>query len=400
MATIVEADTPLQVVPIDSLAALQSHRAAYDAFIQTLPDSCRIFHSLDWIESMFPLYCPEPGQFLFLLAFKGEQLVGVAPFYFQGSRRLRGLIGKLTSWGAIRASLMVEADLLIPDAANTEECTAAFLDCLFRSGAVKVDCLDLRYLRPETATYDALRRALPGATVTRESMDSYQVDLTKPYAEFLGTRSKSMVQQLARRDRALARDFGYTFEGKDEVNETEWQEIIALHIARQSELIAGGRDRSSLFGDTLSRTCYRSVLEKLAARNLTCFYLLKARGITIAFSIVLRAGPVLIWHLTAFDSAYAKYSPGKLVVLKIIEAEINAGRHSRMDMMPGVTRVKTDFCDIKHPRMRLFAGNTTSLKSMVRYALCWTLVRAKESLETATWKEWPKALAARLRKRA
>jgi hypothetical protein len=347
---------------------------------------------------MMPLYCPKPGQFLFLLAIRDGTMVGLAPLCFEESRRLKHVIRRLTSWGALQDSLMVEANLLTVGADCDEECMQAFRDFLFRSSPERVDCLDLRYFRTEAPEIDTFRGLFPRMRVEPESMDSFQIELRGSFEEFLDSRSKSLIKQLGKLERALARDIGFTFEIRDALTEAEYSAIAELHSRRQRELVDTGRPRFSVFGHDTAAKCYRQLLGKLTQEQRACFYLLKANDSIIAFLIAFRAGSVMVGHLTAFDSDYAKYSPGKLLHLKVIEAEMKAGLHSRIDLMPGRTKVKTDFCGIVHPRVRIIIVNPYRLDSLLRYAVWQALVSVAGWKYTLT--DWLRSLPGRESKAA
>jgi CelD/BcsL family acetyltransferase involved in cellulose biosynthesis len=396
--SIVDMGRSLEVIAITSLEALAVYGKDYDRFIESVPAGQGVFYSRAWLEAMMPLYCPKPGQLLFLLAIRDGTVVGLAPLCFEESRRLKHVIRRLTCWGALQDSLMVEANFLTISPDNDEECLRAFRDFLFQSSPVRVDCLDLRYFRTESPALAKLRQIFPRIRFKTESMESYQVDLGGSFEAFLGSRSKSLIKQLGKLERALARDIGFTFESRESLTEAEFSEIAELHSRRQQELVDTGRSRFSVFGHSSAATCYRVLLGKLTDGKRACFFLLKANESIIAFLIAFRAGTVMIGHLTAFDSEFAKYSPGKLLHLKMIESEIRAGRHSTIDLMPGRTKVKTDFCSIIHPRVRALIVNPYRLDSLLRYAAWQALVTVGD------WKyslmAWLRSLPERARKEA
>lgn len=389
---------PLEVVAITSLEALAPFGMAYDRFIEAVPAGQGVFYTRAWLEAMMPLYCPKPGQFLFLLAIRNGSLIGLAPLCFEESRRLKHLVRRLTCWGALQDSLMVEANFLTVSPEDDEECLRAFSDYLFKASPSRIDCLDLRYFRSESPSLAILRRLFPRTRVEAESMESYQIDLRGSFDAFLSSRSKSLIKQLGKLERALARDIGFTFECRDTLTEAEYAAIAELHSRRQKELVDTGRSRFSVFGHDSAATCYRQLLDKLTAEKRACFYLLKANESIIAFLIAFRVGPVMIGHLTAFDSDFAKYSPGKLLHLKMIEAEIKAGQHSTIDLMPGRTKVKTDFCSIVHPRVRVIIVNPYRFDSLLRSAMWQALT------SVAGWRysvlAWLRSLPERVRREA
>lgn len=387
-----------EVVAISCLEALAAYGSAYDHFVESLPAGQGIFYSRAWLEAMLPQYCPKPGQLLFLLAIRDGNLIGLAPLCFEESRRLKHVIRRLTCWGALQDSLMVEANVLTVRPEHDEECIQSFSDYLFRSSPIRIDCLDLRYFRTEAPGLASMRRLFPKMRVEPESMDSYQIDLRGSFAEFVGSRSKSLIKQLGKLERALARDIGFTFESRESLTETEYSAIAELHSRRQKELVDTGRSRFSVFGHDTAATCYRNLLDKLTAEKRACFFLLKANDSIIAFLIAFRVGTVMIGHLTAFDSDFAKYSPGKLLHLKMIEAEIKTGQHLTIDLMPGRTKVKTDFCSIVHPRVRIIIVNPYRIDSLARYAMWQALALV------ASWKyslmAWLRSVPQRARKEA
>lgn len=345
----------LRVQVIRSIAELQRHQPAYDAFVDRLPQTARLFYSLPWLETCSAVYLtPQRGMY-FLLAWQGDHLVGVAPLQLEQKSLLRGRVRRVFCWGNVHGSFMLEGAFLVPEPAHVEPCIAAFAAHLLdrRSGAV--DYFEFNYLHAPSPLFDAVQRHFPAQFDKEEHMPSYQMALPASFDAYAKTISGSTLSKVRNRWRALQKAGQVEFLPRSRLSEAELEEVMQLHAGRQEVLRERGRARQSVFRETTPRATYLKLLEQSAVDGSARHYLLKVDGHLVSFALGFHRGDTMIYHLVAFDPAWSRFEPGRVLLFLLIQAEIDGGQTRIIDALPGITKVKQDFSNAMR-RYRSMAG--------------------------------------------
>lgn len=344
------------------------HAAAYEALLARVPDGRGLFYQIDWLRTLAPTYLLPGRRMHFLLAWRDDRLVGVAPMVIDQRPWSRGHVRRLSFWGGVPGSMRLEGDFLVPDPADVGPCMRAFVAQLLSAGS-PVDYVDLHYFREVSPAQAAFEAASGLRAVQTEDMVSHWARLAPTFEDYCATLKKSTLGKVMNRVRATERDLGAELVCVSRLSEGELAQIEALHVQRQRELQGRGRERHSLFENPAERQRYHALLEQAAADGTARHYLLKSRDDrVIAFALCFHYGRTLFFHLTAFDSAHAKYEPGRVLMLLKIQAEIARGDTDHIDMLPGTTKIKEDFGNHVFTHRRYGAVNTASTVSRLKCA--------------------------------
>jgi len=332
----------LIVTAVRSIDQLRDLADGYQALLDRLPDGRGVFYSIGWLQAFAPMYLAEGRRFHFLLIWRGAALVGVAPTVVSQRPWIRGHASVLEFWGAVDGSLRLEGDLLFPCESDAEVGAQAVARWL-ASSASAVDVMDLQYFREVSTSRAAFVAAARPDAVRLEPMRTHRAHMAASYPEHLARLKKSMLSIVQNRQRAIERDLGAELVCRERLSDDELAQVEQLHIKRQQQLMAGGRERHSLFENAEERQCYRQVLEAAATDGTGRHYLLKAGGQIIAFGLCFHKQRTLFCHVTAFDPELGRYKLGRVLELMKTRAEIERGDTDVMDMLPGTTQVKEDF---------------------------------------------------------
>jgi CelD/BcsL family acetyltransferase involved in cellulose biosynthesis len=332
----------LVVTVVHTIDQLREVADAYQALLDRLPDGRGVFYAIEWLEAFAPLFLTEGRRLHFLLIWRGAELVGVAPMVVSRRPWSRGHARVLEFWGGIDGSLRLEGDLLFPRASDAEAGAQAVVRWL-TSAASNVDVMNLQYFREVSTSRAAFVAAARPDAIRLEPMRTHRAQMAASYPEHLARLKKSMLSIVQNRQRAIERDLGAELVCRERLSDDELAQVEQLHIKRQQQLMAGGRERHSLFENDMERQCYRQVLEAAATDGTGRHYLLKAGTQIIAFGLCFHKQRTLFCHVTAFDPDLGRYKLGRVLELMKTRAEIERGDTDVMDMLPGTTQVKEDF---------------------------------------------------------
>jgi CelD/BcsL family acetyltransferase involved in cellulose biosynthesis len=228
-----------------------------------------------------------------------------------------------------------------------------YFDNLFESQRCVMPLDQSRHM-PGQATADACHRMrLP------ESVDQL-------YSEKL---SKNVVKRLRRCRRQLQQAFpDVRYQCLETLSESEYQQIAHLHSQRQEyKRQVKGPCYYSPFDSADEKQMIRDMLGWAADEHILRCYLLKVDDKVIAFSISLRFGNLMQSMIGAFDQAYKKYSPQKLLDLYCFEEEINRAEIKQVDVLSGANTLKNELYPDKVGRYILYNYNPFRLTARFRW---------------------------------
>ena len=363
---------------ICSEAALAPFDRDYRTLLARVPHGRGLFYQRPWLQAMAPVYLAGRRTMLFLLAFRGDTLIGVAPWCIERKPLTRFGLRRLTFWGADGGSLMLEGNVLVPDPADINHCMHAWRTHLFQEHRWQFDVIDFGYCREDTLGWQALKDSSPRAAVSSEILKTHLVDLPARFSDYCATRSRSGLSQLRRQERVLAQAHAVEWCVRTRLSADEFEQVGALHAQRQRELATRRSvDRHAFFEDPQGRDAMSRVLRVAGEAGEARHYLLKVDGRVAAFNLNFVFAGTQFFHSTAIDSTYAMASPGKLVLLRQIEHECTLGEVSTIDMMAGTTPLKASFCTRTLAFGHLTEVNPMSTISMLKYGAYRQLLKLK-----------------------
>ena len=328
---------------IGSLKELEALGERYERFVERLPD-VGLFYRLEWLRRVWPLYQAHGGTMACLVAERKREPVALAPFEIERKGWLRGRTRILRCMGQISGPLRQwEPQILVADPDDVEPSLAAMRG-LLRRQAWRWDLMELELMPKDAPTMQALAEALPEGQLIEDPARSALVDLTGGFeAYFMGRLNYKARNEVKRRRKHMeAEAQPIRFEESTEVTPGKWEELGALHIARQAALRARGDQRISHFEDPLRRRALSALLEWGRRDGCARHYWLYLQDRLAAYFLCFHRGRTLFPYLTAMDSAFAQYGPAKQLFYWMAQREAEVYGTQFVNMGLGMNSFKSE----------------------------------------------------------
>ena len=356
----------MRVHTIVSFNELRALGPRWDAMVLASGDA-GLFYQLGWLERAWPYYQARlGGQLSFLVAEHEGELLGAAPLvlitrgWAKARQRVLGFIGgtwdELDNW-------MPGFLLAAPDAAGRTRVMTAFAEAIERSSW---DLLDLRFIRSECPSHEVLRSRFSTLRATRDRLTTPRARLDAGWADYWAGRDKRLLRMLDRGHKRAAQDgVALVYEVTAGVPVERRAETEAIHRARQAQIRATGRPRSSPFEDRGARQLFWALIDWAASRGHIRAHWLRLGDRTAAYIITLHHAGTTFAYFDAIDQAAERYHPGSVILAKMIECE--ATRHGAVviDMMIGANLTKTLLATEELVNTHLEVVNPRQLRSRV-----------------------------------
>jgi hypothetical protein len=340
---------------LDALAALGPR---YDAMVLSAGDA-GLFYQLGWLERVWPYYHARLGGSLrFIVAEQDDALVGLAPLVLRredlahACRRVLGFLGgtwdELDNW---MPAFLIAGQSLAEGAAVMSAVTEAIT-------AQPWDLLELRFVRDSCACHDVLSARFETLDSAVDRMTTPRARLDGGWAPYWAGRSKRLVRMLDRgRTRAAQDGRDLAHDVTTNIPEERRADIEEIHRARQQQVRASGRARSSPFEHPEAQRMFWSLMDWAAARGQLRVHWLRLDGGIAAYVIALHHAGTTFAYLNAIDPAAERYHPGSLVLAGLIEHEATVHGARVIDMMIGANLTKTLFATEELANRRLSVVN-------------------------------------------
>jgi CelD/BcsL family acetyltransferase involved in cellulose biosynthesis len=199
------------------------------------------------------------------------------------------------------------------DPLHVDEVVAAFFAAIENSGLPNV--LSLPSLDAECPSYPAMTKAFAARGIAPLMLS----ETVRPYVtrEFGVKRSGSTRKKL-RQDWNRLSALG-TVDVLNDRTVAGARQAFEAFLALEKASWKGARG-TALLSDPADAAFVRRLLQDLAARQDASVALLRVNGEAIAAQVLMYCGGTAYTWKTAFDAAYAKYSPGALLIDKVTEA--------------------------------------------------------------------------------
>ena len=338
----------LEIEEIRSLARLVGQEDRWSAVLSTSRED-RLFLKLPWLKAWWDVFGEDRGMMV-LKVVEGGQTVGFAPMMI-ASR------GRVVRWRKVQFIGSGPSDrcgIIARD--GREDVHRAVWDHILSKE--DWDVIELRDMVTGGPTDGCVRSMFPEAELFYQP--SPYIPLEKDYATYLSKLSKNMSYNLGRYWRKL-QDHGATlhvWRSKDEV-ERGVKVLKELSDARWD------------FTNVLKTPGMMPFVEK-AARELAkdgsvVFHSLQIKEQPIAITMGFEDDGRYMYYLSGFDPDHSKYSPGSVLLSKIIE-ECHARGKREVDLLRGAEAYKYRFNAVNREQAHLRTVNRGLLRS-AGYAL-------------------------------
>jgi CelD/BcsL family acetyltransferase involved in cellulose biosynthesis len=299
----------LDVEWVDDVRRWHDYRAAWDDVVACGARST-IFSTWDFLESSWLGFAQPGGNRLAIFVFREEgKVIGFMPLRLSVRRRLGLPLRRLAPLAAWNADYH---EPLVAPARRERECADALLSCLERHrdewDSISLEGTDEEHCSLQAVRAWAARRPAIRLLEKRLSPSPY-IDLDRGDAlERLGPGARKSVRRCRRQLEA---------EGpvSIEVCQEPGQMDAALDAYLDLEHRSWKRESAQGVGkDETNRAFFRQLLPRLAAGGRALLMFLKLGERRIAGNIDLLLGTTAYSSQTAFDQAYARFSPGNVLL--------------------------------------------------------------------------------------
>lgn len=319
---------------IEDLAVLERYRDRWDRLAVELSSP---FCAPAWALSWWRHAGPASARLRVIVALDGDELVGIAPFYFdRWGLRLRrySFLGAEESW---RVEPLARPDVL-------DEVAAVFATKL-EEARPRPDVLRFHNVPTESPWPELLVRLWPGdGRRPRIYHDAPLPSPTatlepKPLDAWLGSKSRGFRQQVRRRRRQLEERGGVsTVSTTADDLERDLDSFFSLHFGRWEKRGGSWAGRHGI--EQAMRTAARELFDESRLR-IAC---VRVDGDTIAAAVIISAGDEATYWLGGFDDKWAAQSPGILALVTAVEDALER-KEVRFDLGPGEQDYKYRFAD-------------------------------------------------------
>jgi CelD/BcsL family acetyltransferase involved in cellulose biosynthesis len=244
------------------------------------------------------------------------RLSGVLPLY-----RRAGVLRSLSNWHTPSFGLLADST-----AAHRELAHSLFAR---RHRRVSIGFLDAE--RPDMANVREAAEAAHRCVLVRALERSSYVRIDQDWAAYEHALSRNLRGDLGRRLRRLSEEGRVSFESS---NGSERLDELLDEGFRLEALGWKGAANTAIVSRPHTHRFYREVAAWAAERGWLRLIFLRLNGRALAFDYCLVAEGVHYYLKGGFDPAYARFSPGRLIVHSSLERAFSDGL-SRFEFLPG-----------------------------------------------------------------
>jgi CelD/BcsL family acetyltransferase involved in cellulose biosynthesis len=311
---------PLTLTVVANLKDVLRFEPEWSALWQQATDTTP-FQSPAWLIACLRLFQPEPINFIFFR--RGERVVAVLPLIVKGEG----------------PSSHSEAEAAQPRLRLLGEGVSDYLDMLCleeeRSsvGELFQPWLADQLLHRESAEFRQLRgnAVLRSMPIPPSLHEEVQPGVPCPVVRLRepGTGADLPLPESTRRKieaslRAIQKIGRLSVEIADRLSlDPAISVLFSLHTKRWLR-----RGLPGVFETPEKQTFYREAFRALLRASALDLFTLFLRDVPIASLAAFRKHPVLYYYIGAFDPDYAKFSPGNLIILQVMEFARMAGCHT------------------------------------------------------------------------
>jgi CelD/BcsL family acetyltransferase involved in cellulose biosynthesis len=306
-------------------------REAWDRLIAQCPDST-VFQSYAWIASWSRVFA-DPSSIRVFAAYEAHELVGLAPLFLSQRSGLTLARQRLCFLGEAHSDY-----LTFPSVGSSPRIIHYLLDEIDRLTPANVG-IDLGEI-PETST-------LAVCLTERSSRGAASIFAgSRVVCPLLDIRDNDVGVERALRKESVRRQEGklrslgdLTMEHITEPDAVEpcLEAFFEQHVRRWSST-----RYPSLFQRPRNREFYRLFVRELGASGHVIFSVLRLDGRPIAQHLGMISGQDLLWYKPSFDLAFARYSPGQ-VLLKFLITYARERGYRALDFTRGDEAFKFRF---------------------------------------------------------
>ncbi len=321
-----------------NLRDLPLGRAAWNQVLRQ-SETRSVFLTWQWLSTWWECFGAD-AELYTVAVLRDQRLIGIAPLlrrHEDGERIIEFLGSGLSDY----------SDVLASEEDKPEVLATVFGALLRRSD--RWDRVRLSNI-PETSTTPRLveRVAFPegfDVDVSDQAVcPALSIERSRQFAERC-TRKKSLVRHTRYFERLSPLEFRYLLDA-DEIQD-HLPAFFEQH--RDRRFMAGDR---SLFDESRNRRFIERVTMPLLESNLLRFAILRWRDETLAYHFGFTYDRVHTWYLPTFNVDYARYSPGEVLLRRLLQDTLESGLRE-FDFTVGDALHKERFANVKRSVVRV-----------------------------------------------
>ncbi|MBU1317615.1 MAG: GNAT family N-acetyltransferase [candidate division Zixibacteria bacterium] len=315
----------IRVVMIQSLSALREIADDWNRMAERTPQHLPML-SYAWLASYFEHRMTQDQSWAVLLAYCGENLVGVFPFLFRHSRH----------FGIKRMEIQTPSDDhiasvdFLAEAARADTIVPTLIEALNESFRGNY-CLTMSRLPESSPGLSALSAGNGSLDVIRESdgMGSY-LPISATLDDTLQRLSSNFRKNLkkARKKLAMLPNVETEFTSGSADDDSNLELLMQVEASGWK-----GRSGTAILNSQSLVEFYRALTRRLAEAGWLEWHFLKTDGRVIAAQMATKLGRSLILCKIAYDEENATVSPGNMLFEKTVERCIERGDIDEIDCL-------------------------------------------------------------------
>ena len=353
MSDLLTATSEAQVRLCQNLQDQPLGRTAWNRLLET-SETHSVFLTWQWLATWWD--CFKDGAELYTFAvLKDDTLIGVAPLRLcrEGSERIIEFLGMGSSDYCDFIASREDKPLVLQEV----------MQALLRRRD-RWDRIRLRYLPEHSSTAALLSEMeLPAGVEFHAEEEAVcpalSIETSPPFA-IACTKKKSLVRHTRYFERLSPIEFRHVLD-LDEIVDL-LPEFMEQH--RDRRFMAGDR---SLFDDPRHKRFYERMAKELLETGWLRFTMLRWQGEALAFHLGFVFNRVFTWYKPTFNVDYARYSPGEVLLKKLLEDCLDADLRE-FDFTVGNEDFKDRFANVKRANLRVEIAQSRrlSFSSQVR----------------------------------
>ncbi|TKJ37261.1 hypothetical protein CEE37_14200 [candidate division LCP-89 bacterium B3_LCP] len=280
-----------------------------------------IFQTWEWIATWLDTHEEKP--YIICVLTSNDELVAILPFHEVS----KGIFSILRLVGEPDSDYL---DLIIKDGFERRVLNFFFDDILEETSSIGI--VEFDSIHQESRLHSILNEKSPeGFNLSISKKVCPYISLPKNWDEFLTSLSSSTRYSVRRKKRKAEKDFRLhiDYAKTEEEFSKRMQNFIEQHQLRWQSMDKPGafaRDSFTMFHETVGLEFFRKGWARL--------YYLDFDNAPVATYYLFNYNNCLLFYLSGFDTAFAKYSPSMILMVKAIRDAIEEGMEE-FDLMRG-----------------------------------------------------------------
>lgn len=270
-----------------------------------------IFQTFEWISAWWKAFGEDYKLFVLLIK-RDDELIGIAPLVSYDYSVIGIKLQRIQFIGEPWADYL---DFIIPQ--NHENIIAKVVDFLLGSSS-NWHSIRFRQLPQSSPTWAVLKSMAEskGLLFLQSSSISPQVKIEDGWEEYQNSMSKKLRKNIQYSIRSMEKRGALDLQQMDSETESTkmLEEFFALHQKRWQAMKV-----KSAFSQQKNRAFFSEITKNMSGKDWIDFSVLKWNNRTIAMHFGYRYNKTFYYYIPTFDYDYRKYSPGSILVYKLLE---------------------------------------------------------------------------------